>query len=144
MLPEAQAGLDAHLTSAANDLAAGDLPGVQLTLANARREIRTEIERYQSIMDYWGAVSLGRRGGWTQQDLLPGKRFPGSANPYLDLGITTPYDAELDELNAKLDTQIEARDFIPAMRVTWPRIRRAANSRRYRAIQAAAREARRR
>ena len=123
MVPEAQARLDARLTSAANDLAAGDLPGVQLTLNNARREIRTEIERYQSIMDYWGAVSLGRRGSWTQQDLLPGKRFPGSANPYPDLGITTPYDAELDELNAKLDTQIEARDFIPAMRVTWPRIR---------------------
>lgn len=95
---------------------------MQFSLNDTRRQLKEQIELYQAIMDYWGAIGATLRGRWTLQDQLPGKRLLGT-NPYREIGIATQYDAELDQLNAKLDQQIEARQFLPAMRVTWPRIR---------------------
>jgi hypothetical protein len=109
MPPETEARLKAMRESAAKDLAAGDLPGVQVTLANLRRGLTAEIERYQAIVAYWrdiGARDLPN--GVVDEALLRAHRVEPALNK------------EQADLHTQFDKQVAARDFVGAMGKTWP------------------------
>jgi hypothetical protein len=110
MRPEVETRLKSLRESAAKDLAAGDLPGVQVTLINLRRELTTEIERYQGIVAYWR--DIGTRGlptGVADESVLRAHR------------VEPAFQKELTDLGSQLGKQIASRDFHTAMATTWPR-----------------------
>jgi hypothetical protein len=108
---ELQKKLEALLKSARSDLHAGDLPGVQVELTDLRRSLKTEIEDYQAISEYWRE---------------------SASNPFVDgagrkttlqtLGVETPNRDQIETLSAQLDQQIAAGEFVAAMRTTWPKL----------------------
>lgn len=111
MPSDAQKKLEALQARAMSDLQAGDLPGVQVELADLRRGLKTEIEKYQAIVDYWNqppSLTVAEDAG---------RKATLQAN-----GITTPNQGEIDALSAQLDQQIAAHDFVTAMRTTWPKL----------------------
>ncbi len=109
MPPEVETRMKGLRESAAKDLAAGDLPGVQVTLATLRRDLTTEIERYQAVIAYWrdiGAHPLP--AGVVDENLLRAHR------------VEPAFQKELADLRGQLDKQVAGRDFVTAMRTTWP------------------------
>jgi hypothetical protein len=109
--PETQQKLEALETRAANDLRAGDLPGVQVELAELRGGLKAAIDKYQAIVDYWSQpVSQPVAEGANRKATL-------QAN-----GIVTSNQAEIDALSAQLDQQVAAGDFVAAMRTSWPKL----------------------
>jgi hypothetical protein len=97
--------------AARSDLKAGDLPGVQVGLAELRRNLAAEITRYQAIVDYWREpTSLPVAEGSARKAVL-------QAN-----GIESQNQEEIDALGAQLDQQVAAGDFVAAMRTTWPKL----------------------
>ncbi len=109
MSPETEARLKALRESAAKDLAAGDLPGVQVTLVNLRRGLTSEIERYQAIVAYWREIGA------------PGYRLAVVDEAFLRAHRVEPaYAKELADLRAQIEKQVGAGDFVTAMQTTWP------------------------
>lgn len=109
--PETQSKLEALEANATRDLTAGDLPGVQIQLVELRKELKTGIERFQAITEYWREpVSQPYTDG-------AGRKATLKAN-----GIDTPNAAEIETLSAQLDQQVAAGDFFTAMRTTWPKL----------------------
>ena len=109
--PDTQKKLETLHANAVNDLGAGDLPGVQIHLVELRQTLRTEIERYQAITEYWREpASQPYTEGAARKATL-------KAN-----GIDTPSQSEIETLAAQLDKQIAAGDFVAGMRTTWPKL----------------------
>jgi TonB family protein len=114
--PEVQTHLETLNQAAATDLRAGDLPGAQLNVTSLRRELATEIERFQAIVDYWKEVP---------EMPLPTLSVRSDALGALGIG-PLPRSKEAAELQAQFDQQIAARDFTTAMRVSRPKYTEAA------------------
>jgi hypothetical protein len=109
--PDTQKKLEALEARAKSDLEAGDLPGVQVELAELRRGLKMQIEEYQAIVEYW-----------SQPTSLPVAEDASRKATLQANGIQAPNQAEIDSLEAQLDKQIAAADFITAMRATWPKL----------------------
>lgn len=109
--PATQKELEALQISTVSDFTAGDLPGVQIHLAQFRKGLKEEIERYQAITDYWREpASLPYVEGAARKATL-------KAN-----GIETPNLTEIETLSAQLDAQVASGDFVAAMHTTWPKL----------------------
>jgi hypothetical protein len=106
-----QLKLEALEIGAKKDLDAGDLPGAQIQLTELRQGLKTEIERYQAITEYWRETA--------SQPYVDGasRKTTLQAN-----GIETPNRAEIETLVAQLDQQVAAGDFMAAMHTTWPKL----------------------
>jgi hypothetical protein len=120
LTPEAENRLQSLQERAASDLQAGDLPGAQLAVADLRRELTIEIERFKAITEYWKEKSslkpAPRRPDWVaRNDTL---RSSGIEPP--------PQSIEAAALETQLHQQIAAREFAAAMNVTWPKFQETA------------------
>jgi hypothetical protein len=103
--------LQALEAGARKDLQAGDLPGVQIGLAELRRDLAAGIERYQAIVDYWREP--------TSQPFAEGEARKSTLQAN---GINSPNQPEIEALSTQLDREVAAGDFVTAMRKSWPRL----------------------
>jgi hypothetical protein len=106
-----QKKLETLEVNAANDLKAGDLPGVQIRLAEMRQGLAAEIERYHAIAAYWREPA--------SQPYVEGAARKATLKAS---GIETPNQAEIEGLWAQLDQQVAAGNFVAAMGTTWPKL----------------------
>jgi hypothetical protein len=106
-----EAQLRASLGNATSDFRAGDLPGAQINLGQMRQGLRTQIDRYQAITEYW-----------RESASLPYSEGAARKATFKTNGVDTPKQAEIETLTAQLDQQIASNDFVGAMRTTWPRL----------------------
>ena len=109
--PDTEKRLGALEDGAKKDLQAGDLPGVQIGLAELRRSLAAEIARYQAIVDYWREPS--------SQPFVEGE---ARKSTLLANGIESPNQKEIESLATEFDQQVAAGDFVTAMRTSWPKL----------------------
>ena len=109
--PDTQKKLEALQSGATNDLRSGDLPGVQVELAELRRGLKAAIDEYQAIVEYW-----------RQPISQPVAEDAGRKATLQANGISVPNQAEIDALASQLDQQVASGDFVTAMRTSWPKL----------------------
>jgi len=133
--PATEKRLAALEEGAKKDLQAGDLPGVQIGLADLRRSLAAEIARYQAI------VGLLARTNRPPQPFAGGEARKSTLQAN---GIESPGQPEIEALSTQLDQEVAAGDFVAAMRTSWAEARRAAQERKDRRVAAAHFEGRQR